>query len=471
MVKNNEVITQHISKIKGNIFTERLKISTPEKTMIVPVEIGKDSHKALLANYYGEIFKAPFEFHNSLEGVRYFNNTVSKYAEMKSTENIFVAMEATGHYYKNIANSMYSHGYNNLFILNPVTTSLCRKAGLTWSKTDEVDLRAIGQALICGYGTVYSQEKPYWDDLKELCRYRRFQVRHETALKNKLHAVLDRILPGIDQLKMFRNSYMFHQSSLEFFLKYHNSQIISQLRPNKINEFFKNRNRRLKSEAGYDLVRWSKTTIKHDSPANETREEILKSLLIELKQLCETISELEVEILSYFVRTPAVLLLSIDGVGPLSGSEFAAELPSFDNCISSKAMIKSAGLDSTRYQSSTQESTDTHISRKGSARLRYISVIIAGLLINHNDYFRELSDKLIQERGKTKDCAYIATACRFMRVAYWMIKDKKRFEPSNQLGNRKDPFDKIKLFLADRKASDKIEEYTNLASKYLNKTE
>ncbi|MGR3317466.1 MAG: IS110 family transposase [Candidatus Anammoxibacter sp.] len=234
---------------------------------------------------------------------------MSKYSKIQSTENIFVAMEATGHYYKNIANGIYSLGYKKLFILNPLTTSQCRKAGLTWSKTDNIDLCAIAQALLCGYGTVYSQEQPYEDDLKELCRYRRFQIKHETALKNKIHTVFDRILPGINQLEMFKNSNLFHPASLDFFLKYHNVKVISHLRPTRINEFFKQRNRRLTSERGHELIRWSKQALNHDSPANETREEILESLLIELKQLCEAISEIEIVILGYLVRIPAVLLL------------------------------------------------------------------------------------------------------------------------------------------------------------------
>lgn len=467
MIKSNKIITQHISKNKGNLLSERLKTANPEKTMIVPIEIGKESHKALIANYYGEIFRSPFEFHNSAEGLKYLNNTISMYSQIRSTENIFVAMEATGHYYKNIANGIYNLGYNNLFILNPLTTSQCRKAGLRWSKTDNIDLCAIAQALLCGYGTIHKQEEPNWEDLKDLCRYRRFQVKHQTALKNKVHAILDRILPGIDQITMFRKPYLFHPSSLEFFLKYQDSGIISRLRPDRINESFKRRNRRLASEDPYNLIRWAKGAISHNSPANETRKDILQSLILELKQLSESISRLEVKILGYLVRIPAVLLLSIDCMGPVLSSEFAGEITPFEQYPNSRALIKAAGLDPTRHQSATQESTNTHISRKGSVNLRYITVIIADLLMRRNEHFRSIAERLTLERGKNKDCACIATACRFIRTAFWIIKEQKRFQPSSQLGCNKDPFEKIKDFLIERNSSEKIEEYINLAKKYL----
>lgn len=44
------------------------------------------------------------------------------------------------------------------------------------------------------------------------------------------------------------------------------------------------------------------------------------------------------------------------------------------------------------------------------------------------------------------------------------------FQPPNGLGISKDPLDKIKLFLRERQASEKIEEYVNLAKKYFPKS-
>jgi hypothetical protein len=40
--------------------------------------------------------------------------------------------------------------YNDLFIINPLYTSYFRNAGLTWSKTDDIDLKATGESLIPG---------------------------------------------------------------------------------------------------------------------------------------------------------------------------------------------------------------------------------------------------------------------------------------------------------------------------------
>ena len=142
MAKSNKRISQNINKDKGNLLMQRLKSANLDKTMIVPIEIGKSCHKALMADYFGSIFKEPFEFHSSQEGIQFLHNAISKVSDIHSSENVLLAMEASGHYYKNPAAFLQKLGYNNLFVLNPVSTAQCRKAGLTWSKTDDIDLNS-----------------------------------------------------------------------------------------------------------------------------------------------------------------------------------------------------------------------------------------------------------------------------------------------------------------------------------------
>ena len=467
MAKSNKRISRHIGGSKGNLLTDALKSINLEKTIIVPIEIGKNYHKALIANYFGSIFKEPFEFHSSQEGIGFLHNAISRVSREHQTEKILLGLEATGHYYKKPAASIHELGYNNLFVLNPLSTAQCRKAGLTWSKTDNIDLRAIGQALLSGYGTIYRPEKPIWENLREICRYRRFQVKHQTSLKSKIHVMLDNLLPGIAELEMFKNLNLWHHASLDFFSKYPNVDRISRLRPHYIVQFFRYRGRRLSPENGHHLIRWTKQTFNQLSPANSTREEILKSLLLELKQLSENISQLEVKLLGYLVRIPAVLLLSVNYIGPIRAGEFAGEITPFEQYPNSRALIKGAGLDSTSRQSATRESSQHPISRKGSKNLRYISVDIGDALMKRNDYIAYFSNQLM-DRGKSKDYACIATTTRFMRVAFWMIKDQKKFQPPNGKGISKNPLTKIELFLTQRAASDRIEEYINFAKKYFN---
>jgi transposase len=460
---------KHLGGSKGKVFSERLQCAGLDSTVIVPIEIGKRDHKALVADYFGAILKEPFEFPSSEEGIRFLHHTISKVCKEHQMESVILGMEATGHYYKAPAASLSEMGYPHLFVLNPVTTAQCRKAGLIWSKTDDIDLQAIGQALVGGYGTLYRPEQPIWEDLRELCRYRRFQVRHQTALKNKTHAVLDRLLPGITQLELFKDPHLWHPASLDFLAKYPNVDQIARLRPRYLLQFFQRRGRRVSSEAGYQLIRWTQHTFPQAPPAQGTREAILKALLLELNQRAAQLCQLEIDLLGYLVQIPAVLLLSLDYVGPIRAGEFAGELTPFEQYPNSRALIKGAGLDPLRFQSATRESKDHPTSHNGSKHLRYISIEIGDALMRQNAYFAAFANNLLH-RGKSTDCACVATATRFIRVAFSMIKEQQPFQPSNGLGVAKDPLGKIAYFLQTHYASDRIEPYLQRAQRYLGPT-
>lgn len=179
---------------------------------------------------------------------------------------------------------------------------------------------------------------------------------------------------------------------------------------------------------------------------------------------------MELKMLGNLVRIPAVVLLSIDYIGPVRAAEFAGEITPFDQYTHSSALIKAAGLDPTRYQSSTQESTKHYISSMGSRALRYITIDIADDLMKYNDYF-SLFAKELMHRGKSKGCACVAVGNKFIRVAFWMIKEQKTFQPPNGLGISKDPLFKIKAFLQDHHASGLIEECQSYAKKNFEKKE
>ena len=65
----------------------------------------------------------------------------------------------------------------------------------------------------------------------------------------------------------------------------------------------------------------------------------------------------------------------------MRAAEFAAETGSLQFYSNSRSLIKAAGLDSTRRQSSSSESSDHPTSKKGSRKLRYITIQIADALI------------------------------------------------------------------------------------------
>jgi transposase len=469
MAKSTKRIAGHLGGSKGKVIAERLKAADLHKTMIVPIEIGKRGQKALIRDYFGFIHKAPFTFDMSEEGFRHIHNTISEVVSGHRAELTLVAMEATGHYYRGPAATLYGLGYKDLFIMNPASTAQFRKAALVNAKDDDADLVAITQALLCGHGTPYRPEEELWSSLRELTRYRRSLVKRETALKNKIHALLDQLLPGITDLGMFKDSNLWHRASLSFFTRYSTVQSVSRLRPATVVKFFRRRDRRLKPQDAHRLLEWTRQALRYDGAANCVREQILRLLINELLQCMETISELEVDMLGYVVRLPAVLLMTIHYVGPVRAGEFAAELGPPEVFPTSRAVVKATGMDPTRFQSSDYEAPHHHISRQGRTHLRYIAGEIGEALMHHNDYFAIPANRLLG-LGKSEKFARVAAATRFARIAWQMMKNREVFRPANGLGIHKDPLGKIVAFLRSHDASERIEEYTDRAREYFEHT-
>ncbi|HAV43245.1 TPA: hypothetical protein DCX15_04445 [bacterium] len=115
-----------------------------------------------MADYFGSILEEPFGFHSSQEGIGFLHNTILRVSREHQIEDIFLAMEATGHYYRKPAFSLSELGYKNLFILSPLSNSQCRKAGLIWSKTMILTQDLLARLYLFGYGNIYRRELPVW---------------------------------------------------------------------------------------------------------------------------------------------------------------------------------------------------------------------------------------------------------------------------------------------------------------------
>lgn len=65
-------------RVKDRRFTDEIRNLDLEKVLVVPIDSGKNSHKALVANYFGDILRDPFEFTNSASGVKMFHTILKR---------------------------------------------------------------------------------------------------------------------------------------------------------------------------------------------------------------------------------------------------------------------------------------------------------------------------------------------------------------------------------------------------------
>lgn len=170
--------------------------------LVIPIDGGKNAHKALVANYFGDILVDTFEFPNSKSGVLMFDSIVKTVSQKVEAQRVVPGLESTGHYCENLICSLTQLGYD-IITINPYSVSCQRNGQLNWCKTDEIDLCAIGQVIIDNQGTETKLGTGLYYNLQIAERMRRERVKKQASLKTQIRCIVDRVFPDLQKAKIF----------------------------------------------------------------------------------------------------------------------------------------------------------------------------------------------------------------------------------------------------------------------------
>jgi len=386
-----------------------------------------------VANYFGDILYDPFEFTNSVSGVKMFHTILKSINSSIKAQKVIIGLESTGHYYENLYRNLISLGYD-VAMINPTSVYSQRSGQLNWCKTDEIDLCAIGQVLIDNQATETRLPEGLYYNLKQLTRLRRDEVRKRARLKNQIRVLCDHIFPGLQKSDIF--SDFWGKSSILLLENYPTPSSIIRLGTKRLARFFKKHNTKLGLYTAERLVNLAKNALSVDRVNLEAHLLNLRFKIADLKTANEKIRKLNLEIARYLVHTPGILLLSIKEINVPSAAEYLGEVGPLGQAGSAKKIIARAGLNPSRFQTSEYERANNPITKRGSNPLRNISLIISQNLLGlnphsslaYNPYFREFFDHLVGE-GKEKRLAKVACGNKFIRVSWPMMVGRKLFSP------------------------------------------
>jgi len=464
---------QHIQKVKGRRFTDEIRNLDLEKVLVVPIDGGKNSHKALVANYFGDILHDAFEFTNSAAGVKMLHVTLKGIISSIKAQKVVIGLESNGHYYENLYRNLISLGYD-VAMINPISVYSQRSGQLNWCKTDEIDLCAIGQVLIDNQATETCLPGGLYYNLKQLTRLRRDEVRKRAKLKIQIRVLCDHIFPGLQKSDIF--SDFWGKSSILLLENYPTPSSLIRLGARRLARFFKNHNTKLGLYTAERVVNLAKNSLSVNRVNLEAHLLNLRFKIADLKMANERVRKLDIELARYLVQTPGILLLSIKKSNVPSAAEYLAEVGPLGQAGSAKKIIAGAGLNPSRFQTSEYERADNPITKHGSNPLRNISLIMSQNLLGldrrslrpHNPYFREFFERLVGE-GKDKRLAKVACGNKFIRVSWAMMVGRKLFSPPTWKKHAvtDDPLAKLKGFLSLNEANGLFEELAKIAKEQL----
>lgn len=404
-----------------------------ELAIYVAIDVAKYFHKAIVFDTNKAILEPPFGFDLSKEGFNVLVSKVEKHTKKQNIKKIIVGLEATGHYHETLADHLRAAGYQ-VFLFNPYSTFKTRSLRLDYVKTDEIDVKAIGDAMLLNKGREITEQPEIFRQLKLMTRFRRAKVRARQILTNQMLRDLDRLWPGMIKDAKANKSGLFTnlwKSKIGRKVLELNAlpQDIALASPE---EFVKGC-----KDQGVDGIgiSWAKRIIKHASqvlpcPREEAvvHRKIMGVNLKLLKELDDLIDNLGHNIALLFQQTPCIKLLSIKGLSVITAAEFIAEVGNPEKYSDPGQWVKLAGLNASRYQTGTVDRQENPITKVGNKDLRYIVFMIARNISIWEPFFTLYRNKFLT-KGKHIRKAHGAVANKFLRIAFYMLKKKEDFDP------------------------------------------
>lgn len=134
-------------------FMARVRGTDPQRCLVVPVDVGKWSAMALVADHHGEVVTAPFEFGLDEPGVLRFLGAVDAAVDARDAVVCRVGVESAGHYHRTLVARLRAGGVE-VVELNPAAVKEARAQQLLRRlKSDERDLGGDGRVVGAGGGS------------------------------------------------------------------------------------------------------------------------------------------------------------------------------------------------------------------------------------------------------------------------------------------------------------------------------
>lgn len=389
----------------------------------IGIDVAKNKHDCCIINSDGEVLKNSFTFTNSLEGFNKFYSAILEVAPQDKFENVYVGLEATGHYSINLVAFIRSKGLNPS-IFNPLSINLFRKAHtLRKTKTDKSDAHYIASILISSHSNPHTPALYHIEELKVLTRHRSRLIDNRSKLKISINRLLDVIFPELSSIV-----WSIHQTSVyQLLSELPNPTAISQCHLTKLTNVLKQGSKgKYNKDKALELRDLALSSIGCNS----------QSMAFELQQTIRIIQNIQTEIdildrkLKEIVISLKTPLITIPGISFVLAAIILAEIGDILKFDTPAKLLAFAGLEPSTYESGNFKANKTPMVKRGSTYLRWALLNASRLVAMRDKTFGDYLRKKRQE-GKHYCVAISHVGKKLVRVIFHMLKNDRVFVPQS----------------------------------------
>ena len=386
------------------------------------VDIAKVDHVIGAVDETGAEAARPMKFKNSEAGFERCIAWLESVAE--SEDEVFVGMEATGHYWKACFAYLMAAGYR-VCVVNPMQVHAMRKLkSLSGVKNDRIDSWLIAETLRQGD---YDETRLATDEvqaLKQLTRYHQGLKQELAAVKTQAICVLDAYFP--EYAALF--SDMFGAASLKVLAECPTPSEVARKRASSIAKLLSEGSRgRLGAEKAAQVKAAAKSSV-GIRLGEEAASFQIKTMVSQVEFLNATIAKVEKEVASLLEKVEPNIT-TIPGVSTATGAQIAAEIGDVRRFRNAASIVKYAGLNSGVDESGKYSAEGVPITKHGSPYLRRSLWLAANRARQYDPKLKEYYDKL-RRKGKPHRVAVTAVARKLCHVVYAVMRDGKPYDPA-----------------------------------------
>ena len=333
---------------------------------------------------------------------------------------VLIAMEATGHYWKNLFAALAAAGHE-VALLNPLIARRFQEASLERTKTDAIDATGLARLAFEKRPAPTHLHDEVAEGLRELVRHRdRLRQDFDDRVR-QLHRLVDLGFPEFTRYVRTLDSRL----ATCLLAEYPTAHAFARATPRRVAKLRYDGRHFVGAELAQSLVEAAKRSVgQHHGPAYKLQaQHICQDLDTWRKRLAEIEHDIE-DLLDTHV--PGKLITSIDGIGPQTAARIIAAAGDPAHFRSAGAFAAYVGVIPGLRQSGKQTSVRAGIGPLGNARLRRALWMPVLSAVRLNPWLRAFYLRL-RATGKPAKLALVAAMRKLLHAVYSVAKHRKAF--------------------------------------------
>jgi transposase len=378
----------------------------------VGIDVASEQHVVASVDETGTVGLKPTPFTEDAAGYAKLRDLLGAPA------HTLIALEATGHYWKNLVATLLTQGFT-VALLNPLRTRRFAGEDLQRTQTDAID--ALGIARFAAQKRPAPTRLPdaATEELRELVRFRDRLVQDFGDRTRQLHRLVDLGFPEFTRYVRDLGSEL----ATTILQEYPTAVAFQGLAPRRLARLRYDGRHQVGDELAEALLRAAPHSVgRHHGEAYRLQVRcVCEDLTVLRRRLRRLDGDIQRTLDDHEVGT---LLTTIDGIGPLTAARLIAEVGDPAQFHSAGALAAYVGIVPALRQSGKRVSTHAGLTPIGHAALRaklWMPVLTA---VRKNPWLRAYYERL-RARGKLPKVALVA-AMRKLLVAVYVVATQRR---------------------------------------------